>query len=96
LTAYYDDGRFDARFSYAWRDRYLAQFSDDFGIPRFTDSFGQLDFSSNYNINDSFSVQFQALNLTRAQTINQSTGAYIPYGVSELDRRFLFGGRVKF
>lgn len=96
VTAYYDDGKFDARFSYAWRDRYLAQFSDDFGIPRFTDSFGQLDFSSNYNINENFSIQFQALNLTRAQTINQSTGAYIPYGVSELDRRFLLGGRVKF
>lgn len=96
LTGYYDDGTFDARFSYAWRDRYLAQFSDDFGIPRFTDSFGQLDFSSNYNVNDNFSVQFQVLNLTKAQTINQSTAAYIPYGVSELDRRFLLGGRVKF
>lgn len=96
VTAYYDDGKFDARFSYAWRDRYLAQFSDDFGIPRFTDSFGQLDFSSNYNFNDNFSVQFQILNLTREQTINQSTGAYIPYGVSELDRRFLLGGRFKF
>lgn len=96
LTGYYDDGTFDARLSYAWRDRYLAQFSDDFGIPRFTDSFGQLDFSSNYNFNDNFSVQFQILNLTKEQTINQSTGAFIPYGVSELDRRFLLGGRFKF
>jgi TonB-dependent receptor len=94
--AYFDNGTFDARFSYAWRDRYLAQFSDDFGIPRFTDAFGQLDFSSNYNINQNFSIQLQALNLTKAQVFNQSTGAFIPYSVTELDRRFLIGGRFKF
>lgn len=95
-VVYYDDGRFDARLAYAWRDRYLAQFSDDFGVPRFTDSFGQLDFSANYNVTDNIALQFQALNLTREQTINQSTGRYLPYGVSELDRRFLAGIRVTY
>lgn len=96
LTAYYDDGRFDARFSYSWRARYLAQFSDDFGVPRFTDPYGQLDFSTNYEINDAFSVQLQVLNLNKAQAVNKSSALYLPYGVAELDRRVLFGGRVKF
>ncbi|WP_165799532.1 TonB-dependent receptor [Sphingomonas oleivorans] len=95
-VAYYDDGRFDARLAYAWRDRYLAQFSDDFGIPRFTDTFGQLDFSASYNITDNLTAQVQGLNLTKEQTINQSSGRYLPYGVAELDRRFLFGLRLTY
>jgi iron complex outermembrane receptor protein len=96
LTGYYDDGRFDARFSYSWRARYLAQFSDDFGVPRFTDPYGQLDFSTNFNINDNFAVQLQVLNVTKSQAVNKSTALLLPYGVGELDRRVLFGGRVKF
>ena len=93
---YYDDGRFDARLAYAWRDRYLAQFSDDFGIPRFTDKFGQLDFSASYNVTKQVTAQLQALNLTGEQIVNQSTGSYLPYGVGELDRRVLVGLRFKY
>ena len=96
LVGYYDDGRFDARFSFSRRARYLAQFSDDFGVPRFTDPYGQLDFSTNYEINDSFSIQAQVLNVTKAQAVNKSSALYMPYGVADLDRRVLFGGRVKF
>lgn len=93
---YYDDGRLDARLAYAWRDRYLAQFSDDFGIPRFTDSFGQLDFSASYDITEQLTAQVQGLNLTKEQAVNQSTGRFLPYGVAELDRRFLFGLRFNY
>jgi len=93
---YYDDGRFDARLAYAWRDRYLAQFSDVAGIPRFTKSYGQLDLSFNYHINPRLSLQLQALNLTREQRIDQSTTRYLPYGVTELDRRFMLGLRAVF
>lgn len=96
LVGYYDDGRFDVRFSYSYRARYLAQFSDDFGIPRFTDPYGQLDFSANYDITDHFSVQLQVNNLTKSQAVNKSTDLNLPYGVAELDRRVLFGGRIKF
>jgi len=88
---YYDDGRFDARLAYAWRNRYLAQFSDDFGVPRFTDDFGQLDFSTSYDLTDNVTVQAQALNITNEQAINLSSGLYLPYGVAELDRRVLVG-----
>lgn len=93
LIAYYDDGRLDARVSYAWRDRYLAQFSDDFGVPRFVDDFGQLDVSVNYRVSDNLALQFQALNVTDEQIVNKSSARYLSYGVSELDRRVLFGVR---
>ncbi len=95
-SLYYDDGRFDARVSYAWRENYLAQFSDDFGVPRFVDDFGQLDLSANFRISDNLIAQLQVLNLTNEQSINQSTDRFLPYGVSELDRRALFGIRYSY
>jgi len=93
---YYDDGRFDARLAYAWRDRYLAAFADLAGQPRFTKAYGQLDLSINYQVSPNLSIQAQVLNLTQEQRIDQSTARYLPYGVSEVDRRFMFGVRVAF
>jgi len=95
-SAYYDDGTLDVRLSYAWRQRYLAQFSDDFGVPRFTDDFGQLDLSANYRVSSQLQLQMQVLNLTNEQMINQSTDQYLPYGVNQLDRRVMFGARYTF
>ncbi|MET4897827.1 TonB-dependent receptor [Sphingomonadaceae bacterium jetA1] len=95
-TLYYSTPTLDVRFSYAWRSRYLAQFSDDFAIPRFVNAYGQLDFSANYNLNSHISFQLQGLNLTRNQEVDVSSAAYLPYGVNQLDRRILFGARVTF
>ncbi|WP_286269494.1 TonB-dependent receptor [Thalassotalea hakodatensis] len=98
-SLYYDDGTLDAKLSYAWRERYLAQTSDDFGEPRFMDDYGQLDFSANYSVNDNLQVQFQVLNLTDenmvAKTFVHKTG-YLPYGVTDLSRRVLLGVRYSF
>jgi len=95
---YYDDGRLDARLTYTWRDRYLAEFAGaaEFGIPRFSDDYGQLDFSLNYRITPRFSVQAQILNVTKEQQVNYSTARYLPFAVVELDRRIMFGARVVF
>jgi len=93
---YYDDGRLDARLAYAWRDRYLANFSDNFGIPRFTDDYGQLDLSINYRINPQVSIQGQILNLSKEQRIDHSSARYLPYAVAEIDRRIMLGVRVSF
>lgn len=95
-TVYYDDGLLDMRLSYAWRERYLAQFSDDFGVPRFVNDYGQLDFSANYQVTSSWELHLQLLNLTDEQQIHQATSRYLPYGVTELDRRVLFGARYNF
>lgn len=93
LSAYYDDNILDARLSYAWRDRYLADFTDNFGQPRFTDQYGQFDLSANYRINQNFLIQLQILNLTNEQQINQTSSRYLPYGIGDLDRRFFIGVR---
>jgi iron complex outermembrane receptor protein len=95
-SVYFDNGTLDAKLSYAWRERYLAAFTDDFGVPRFTDDFGQLDFSANYGVTEDLQLQLQILNIANEQVINQSTALYLPYGVNDLDRRFLFGARYSF
>jgi len=95
---YYDDGRFDARLTYVWRDHYLAEFDDNFGLPRFTKAYGMWDISVNYRLTDKLSMQAQVLNLSGTQMVNQSLGrgVYMPYGVSDMDRRFLLGLRMVF
>jgi len=96
---YYDDGRFDARLTYVWRDHYLAEFNDNFGLPRFTKSYGMWDISLNYRLSERISMQAQVLNLTRTQMVNQSVGrngVFMPYGVADMDRRFLLGIRIVF
>jgi len=95
-TLYYDNGRFDARLAYAWRDRYLAEFNDLGGVPRFTKDYGQLDLSINYRVSRHFSIQAQVLNLTEEQRIDQSSTRYLPFAVSTVDRRFMLGVRGAF
>jgi len=92
---YYDDGRLDTRLSWAWRDRYLANFAETpGGVPRFTKAYGQLDLSLNYRLTDKVSFQAQVLNLTQEQRIDLSTIRYLPFSVTEIDRRFMLGVRV--
>jgi len=92
---YYDDGKLDTRLSYAWRDRYLANFAETpGGVPRFTKAYGQLDLSVNYRLTERVSFQAQVLNLTKEQRIDLSTSQYLPFSVTEIDRRFMFGVRV--
>jgi iron complex outermembrane recepter protein len=95
-SLYYDDGKFEGRLSYAWRGKYLAQFSDDFGIPRFRDSYAQVDLSASYHYNEHLSFTLDVLNLTRSQFIDKSSAAMYPYGVYDLDRRILVGARYSF
>lgn len=92
-TLYYDDGTIEARASYAWRSRYLAQFSDDFGIPRFRNGYGQLDLSANYKLGKRLSFQLDVLNATRSQFTDTSSSPRYPFGVYDLDRRVLVGVR---
>ena len=83
----------DARLNYAWRDRYLAVFADDFTRPKFVDDFGQLDISANYSL-DNFRVSLQLLNVTdeeiHYQGFDKRVGFYT-YGIHDLSQRVLIG-----
>ncbi|MES2151286.1 MAG: TonB-dependent receptor [Pseudomonadota bacterium] len=92
-SIYYDDGAFEGRASYAWRGKYLAQFSDDFGIPRFRNAYGQVDLSAGYKLSKRLTLQLDVLNATRSQFIDKSSDPRYPFGVYDLDRRILAGLR---
>ncbi|PCI50991.1 MAG: hypothetical protein COB49_03075 [Alphaproteobacteria bacterium] len=92
---YYDDGTFDTRLSYAWRDRFLENNSASFGVPQFQSSFGQLDLSANYEVLPGMTLQFQVLNLTNQRLENTSI-RNIPHTTTQLDRRWFIGARYKF
>jgi len=92
---YYDDGRLDARLSYAYRDRFVESTAGSFGVPVFQNDRGQLDFSANYGVTDNFTLQFQALNLTEERIETQSVRG-LPHDTGQLDRRIFFGGRYTF
>jgi TonB-dependent receptor len=64
LTAYYENDRFDARVSVAYRDDYLTGTS---GTGNRFEGFGDtlnVDMSMGYKINENFDLTFEALNLT--------------------------------
>lgn len=66
LVAFYENDVFQARIAYNWRDEFL--FSVDQlrqpGEPVFVDTYGQLDASASYQINDRFQIFAEGLNLT--------------------------------
>lgn len=92
---YYDDGAFDARLAYAYRDRFVQSTAASFGVPAFQNARGQLDFSANYGVTDNLTLQFQVLNITKARLEIESV-LNIPNDIGQLDRRFFFGARYTF
>ena len=67
IVGYYDKDGLNVRVAYNWRDDFLSalnQGQQAVQEPQFTEAFGQLDFSVSYEINDTFKVFADGLNLT--------------------------------
>ncbi len=87
---YYDNSTFDARLSYAWRSEYVDYFPE----AKYQDDYGQLDFSSNYNVTENLSIQFDVLNITEETvTKMQSNNPLLAISLEQLERRVMFGIR---
>ena len=97
-TIYYEDGPFQARLSAVSRDEYLtlvpAANGNDFEGKA---DVLNVDFSASYEVNDNFTVSFEAINLTDQyderwiSSVRQNNLNYEHTG-----REFVFGGRYKF
>jgi len=65
FTLYYDDGRFSARLSSSYRDKFQRNATSRQGNDLdFTDEATYVDFSANYNFNDHLKFTLEAINLT--------------------------------
>lgn len=97
-TIYYEDGPFQARISAVSRDEYLtlvpAQNGNDFEGKA---DVLNVDFSASYEVNDNFTLTFEAVNLTDQfdeRWINSTRHNNLNY--EHTGREFVFGGRYKF
>jgi TonB-dependent receptor len=97
-TLYFDNKKFSARISAAFRSDYLTTVPGRNGndVEGTAETFN-LDFSSSYNINDNFTVSLEALNLTDEvddQWVD-SVGNRLSY-YHHQGTQFFVGGRFKF
>lgn len=100
-TVYYEDDRFSARLSGAYRDAYLTRAArtsgsaigrDERGV---TDSFN-LDFASSYKVNEQVDVTFEAINLTDEYEQQVYDAADLINVYHHTGTEFLVGARFKF
>lgn len=92
---YYDNGRFDSRLSYTYREDFVESTAGSFGVPVFQNGRNQLDFSANYNVTDSLTFQFQTLNITEERLETESIRG-LPHDTAQLGRRVFLGARYTF
>lgn len=105
ITPFLDVGIFSIRASYNWRSRYLLTLRDVIVPydPIFQLSYGQLDASVAFNINEHFRVGMQGVNLLNSITKTEAavTGpdgevTYVPRGWYMNDRRYSIFARFNF
>ncbi|MDR7297950.1 TonB-dependent receptor [Pelomonas aquatica] len=64
LGLWYDDGNFNARLAYAYRDKYYSGANDVSGNPNFSDKTGYLDAKIQWKATKNFTLAVEAKNLT--------------------------------
>ncbi|WP_250463576.1 TonB-dependent receptor [Microbulbifer litoralis] len=79
LVGMYENYDFYARLAWNWRSEYLVAVGPtgwngttngiNWQLPIYNDDYGQLDLSMGYNITDNVSVNFEAANLTKEETV---------------------------
>jgi iron complex outermembrane recepter protein len=97
-TLYYDDSRFSARASLAYRSDFLTGGPASQGnLWDFTEANTRLDASTSYNVNANLKISLEALNLTDAALSNKSDidaerrNVYNKFG-----RTYLLGARLQY
>ncbi|UTF58889.1 TonB-dependent receptor [Gilvimarinus sp. DA14] len=80
LVGMYEYGDWSVRLAYNWRDDYLVTTAGTGtgNLPIYNDAYGQLDGSINWTLNDTFTLQFDAVNITdsRNDTYQGSSSRY--------------------
>lgn len=95
LGGYFEKGGFGVRASYNYRSRYNQNLEDYFGDGDYARSYGQLDISSSYDINDSISLNADVTNALNTHTFTENALGVVRVE-SNVGRRITAGVRVKF
>lgn len=97
LVGFYEQGPYQIRLAYNWRDKFLQSMTQTNGDGVVhVDAYGQWDLSGSYEINDNFSVLFEATNLT--EEVVTKYGRYTNHFLLAEDagRRISVGVQAKF
>jgi TonB-dependent receptor len=95
-NAFYEKHGLQARVAYNWRSSYLAVCRGLQSQPQNNDAYGQVDFNIAYDINPTFQVYVDGVNITN-EYLYQYSNYHNRFLMNEsTGRRILFGVRAKF
>lgn len=95
-AVYYDNGQFDTRLGYTWREGFLQDGLDPDGNFFRQEDFDSLDLTMNYEWGDKITIQLQASNLLDEELEFASSSQQVKVRRLDLERRIVFGVRYEF
>ena len=96
VSGFYEKGPIQARVTYNYRDQFLVAAFSDQGEPRQREAFGQVDFSAAYEINETFQVFAEGINILDADTRDFSRFENRLLTYEDTGSRFALGVRGSF
>lgn len=96
LIGYYEKGPLSTRLAYNWRDDRLFRANGFGNNPEFIKSFGVLDYSLSYDLNDKVALNFEVQNITKENLEAFTTIEERRLSFTQFDRIFSFGVRGTF
>jgi TonB-dependent receptor len=98
LVGIYEDASWSIRAAYNWRGEFLSSTIDGGGRPNptYTEPYGQMDLSVDYNIDKNLSLMFEAINLNNAYIRQHSRTESELISVVQTGPRYTIGARYKF
>ncbi|MBW8845757.1 MAG: TonB-dependent receptor [Burkholderiales bacterium] len=88
LGLWYDDGDFNARLAYAYRDKYYTGGNDVSGNPNFNDKTGYLDAKIQWKATKNFTLALEAKNLTNQAELTYAGDLSRPNELAWSGRRY--------
>lgn len=106
LVGYWENDVYSARLAYNWRSEYMVREGQKFYGNRMHKAYGTLDLSLGWNVTDAIRVSFDAVNLTKTDSIETGTApvgsnvkldlqAGYPAWSFEGEARYVFGVTYK-
>ncbi len=96
VSGFYEKGPIQARLTFNYRDEFLVEAFSDQGEPRQRESFGQMDISASYDVNDTFQVFAEGINVLDEDTrdFSRFQNRFLTY--EDTGSRFTLGARATF
>ena len=97
LIVFYEQEEWQARIAYNNREGFLRRIDNGFnGEPINTDTYGQVDVSGSYDINENFTVFVEGVNITGEQLRQTGRFADQTYSIEDNGSRYSIGVRATF